>query len=197
MSKIKRPAKLPSLSLKRIGKLYKGLDHPVTIKDLILIILALLLLWALFIKDNQVIAQPTPKTPSLAHIAPLQDTSAQFAPQPPLEVIYRLNLANNFPNGYIYGYCTWYVASKIKIPDGWGNAKYWDEGARANDYTVSSIPKVGTIAQSDAGWAGHVAIIKAIEGDKVLVTEMNVAGWNKVSERWTPTVNWEYIYPKG
>jgi surface antigen len=59
------------------------------------------------------------------------------------------------------------------IPGGWGNANQWANSARSAGYTVNSTPEVGAIAQTDAGPFGHVAIVEAIQGSNVVVSEMN------------------------
>ena len=55
----------------------------------------------------------------------------------------------------------------------WGNANTWDNNARAAGYAVNSTPAVGALAQTDAGPFGHVAVVEAIEGSNVVVSEMN------------------------
>lgn len=53
---------------------YRYLDHPITVKDVLLILLALLLLWALFFKDHYAIAEPVKpsKMPAIATYKPLK-----------------------------------------------------------------------------------------------------------------------------
>ena len=104
-------------------------------------------------------------------------------------------------NGYDYGYCTWYVASKVSVPTNWGNANTWDEYARLSGWTVSSIPRSSAIAQSDRGWAGHVAVVhevrKTANGYEVKYSDMNgLAGWGRVGfSDWTPSTYFsDYIY---
>ncbi|MBI2007717.1 LysM peptidoglycan-binding domain-containing protein [Candidatus Saccharibacteria bacterium] len=104
-------------------------------------------------------------------------------------------------NGYDYGYCTWYVASKVAVPTNWGNANTWDEYARLSGWTVSSIPKVGAIGQSDRGWAGHVAVVDAVRvglnGVEIKYSDMNgLAGWGRIGHSdWIPASYFpDYIY---
>ncbi len=91
-------------------------------------------------------------------------------------------------NGYAYGYCTWYVASRIQVPNNWGNANTWAYYAALSGWTVSSTPTVGAIAQTSAGYAGHVAIVTAVNDDgTVTISEMNAtAGWGRVDTRTLP-----------
>jgi surface antigen len=102
-------------------------------------------------------------------------------------------------NGYDYGYCTWYVANKIPVPTNWGNANTWDNYARLSGWTVSSVPRVGAIAQSNRGWAGHVAIVEAVSADGLMIkySDMNgIAGWGRVGySDWVPAAYYSnYIY---
>ncbi len=86
-------------------------------------------------------------------------------------------------NGYDFGYCTWYVANMISVPSNWGNANTWDNGAIASGWTVSSIPRVGAIGQTDRGAEGHVAVVEAVSDDGTMIkySDMNgLAGWGRV-----------------
>lgn len=87
-------------------------------------------------------------------------------------------------NGYDPGWCTWYVANKINVPTGWGNANTWDDRARMTPgWSVSSTPRVGAIGQTDRGWAGHVAVIEEVsaDGTQIKYSDMNgIAGFNRV-----------------
>ncbi len=102
-------------------------------------------------------------------------------------------------NGYDYGYCTWYVASRIAVPNNWGNANTWDNYARLSGWTVSSVPVAGAIAQTDRGWAGHVAIVDAVSSDGGMIkySDMNgLAGWGRVGySDWVTAATFQhYIY---
>jgi len=55
----------------------------------------------------------------------------------------------------------------------WGNANQWGAGARAAGYRVDSSPEVGAVAETTAGAYGHVAVVEAISGSNVIVSEMN------------------------
>ena len=86
-------------------------------------------------------------------------------------------------NGYDYGYCTWYVASRIAVPNNWGNANSWAYYASASGWTVSSTPVAGAIAQTPAGYAGHVAVVEAVsaDGTQIKYSDMNgLKGWGQV-----------------
>lgn len=95
-------------------------------------------------------------------------------------------------NGYFYGWCTWYVASKISVPTNWGNANTWDSGARATPgWTVSTVPVKGAIGQTDRGSQGHVGIVEEVSADGTMIkySDMNgLAGFARVgySTDWVP-----------
>lgn len=101
-------------------------------------------------------------------------------------------------NGYDPGWCTWYVASRINVPIGWGNANTWDYYAGMTPgWIVSDTPKVGAIAQHNRGWAGHVAVVEAVNGNMIKYSDMNgIAGFNNVGySGWVPASHFDnYIY---
>ena len=98
-------------------------------------------------------------------------------------------------NGYDPGWCTWYAADRVNVPSNWGNANAWDEGARSSGWTVSSIPRVGAVAQTNAGWAGHVGVVEEVsaDGKRIKYSDMNgLAGWGNIGySGWVP-VNSKY-----
>jgi surface antigen len=95
-------------------------------------------------------------------------------------------------NGYDYGYCTWYVASQIAVPNNWGNASSWAYYAALSGWAVSPTPSVGAIAQTPyaAGGEGHVAIVTAVsaDGSQIKFSDMNgIAGWGRIGySGWEP-----------
>ena len=98
-------------------------------------------------------------------------------------------------NGYAYGYCTWYVASRRAVPAYWGDASAWYYNAQASGFSVGSVPEVGAIAWTGAGYYGHVAIVVGASGGNVTISEMNgPAGWGKVDTRTVPASSFRYIY---
>lgn len=102
-------------------------------------------------------------------------------------------------NGYDYGFCTYYVATKISVPANWGNANTWDNRAGMSGWTVSSIPRAGAIAQTDRGSEGHVGLVQAVseDGTQIKYSDMNgIAGWGRVGySDWTSSSRFEhYIY---
>jgi surface antigen len=104
-------------------------------------------------------------------------------------------------NGYVPGYCTYYVASRVSIPTNWGNARNWAAGARATPgWTVSTTPQAGAIAQTTAmHWLGHVAYVEEVSEDRTMIrySDMNgIAGFNRVGySGWVPASTYQaYIH---
>jgi surface antigen len=100
-------------------------------------------------------------------------------------------------NGYDYGYCTYYVASKIAVPSNWGNANTWDNYARATPgWSVMLTPVPGAVAQTDRGGLGHVAIVSEVSPDGTMIkySDMNgLAGWGRVGySDWTSASHFEH-----
>lgn len=106
----------------------------------------------------------------------------------------RVRPYGTYGNSYSFGNCTAYVASRVAVPNSWGNANSWFWSAQAAGWPTGGAPRVGAIATTRAGWWGHVALVEAIDGDNVLVSEMNYAGFNYISQRWTYAGEFSYIY---
>lgn len=102
-------------------------------------------------------------------------------------------------NGYDYGYCTYYAAARSGAPSNWGNANTWAYYAALSGWTVSSVPRPGAIAQTSAGYLGHVAIVEQVsaDGSQIIYSDMNgISGWGRVgTSGWVPVSHFEhYIY---
>ncbi len=98
-------------------------------------------------------------------------------------------------NGYSFGYCTYYVASRRSIPSFWGNANAWYYNAQRSGFSVGSTPARGAIAWTGAGYFGHVAYVESVSGGMVTVSEMNYnGGWGRVSYRTVSANSFRYIY---
>lgn len=97
--------------------------------------------------------------------------------------------------GYDPGWCTYYASAQAGVPGGWGNANTWHLYAPLSGWTVSSTPRVGAVAQSTTGWAGHVGIVHAVkvkEGQYFIkYSDMNgLAGFNRVGySDWVPATS--------
>lgn len=85
----------------------------------------------------------------------------------------------NHRNLYDWGQCTWHVFNRrAQIGKGistyWWNANNWDNAAARDGYRIDYHPTVGSIAQSDAGYYGHVAFVERVNSNgSILVSEMN------------------------
>lgn len=96
-------------------------------------------------------------------------------------------------NGYDWGWCThWAKVMRPDMPNDLGNADMWYTNAAARGYSVGYAPQVGAVAAAVSYM--HVAYVKAVDGNRVLVSEMNYNGFGVVSERWSDTSEWRYIY---
>jgi surface antigen len=126
--------------------------------------------------------------------------NGSIAPSAVSSVSYGVFLASYGGNGYDYGWCTYYAASRVGVPSNWGNANTWDDYARLSGWTVSSRPKAGAVAQSDAmSFLGHVAVVEAVSADGSMIkySDMNgIAGWGRVGySGWVPATTYQhYIY---
>lgn len=106
----------------------------------------------------------------------------------------RVKPTGTYASTYSFGNCTYYVASRIQIPGSWGNANTWLADAQAQGWPTGAAPRVGAIATTTNGYYGHVAIVEAIQGPDVLISEMNYAGFNVVSTRLAAASEFNYIY---
>lgn len=95
-------------------------------------------------------------------------------------------------NGYSYGQCTWYVASRRAVPGNWGNAANWYYGAQSSGFATGITPQPGAIGVERG--INHVVYVEAVLGDTVTVSEMNFVGWNVKSFRTAPASAFLYIY---
>ena len=94
-------------------------------------------------------------------------------------------------NGFDYGYCTWWVANKRRIP--WrGNAGEWWWNARPFGFAEGPTPRVGAIMAMGTSYIsplGHVAYVESVNANgSFVISEMNWwgvpgGGWNRVDYR--------------
>lgn len=92
-------------------------------------------------------------------------------------------------NGYPYGWCTYYVASRKNIPSNWGNAGDWLYSAQRAGYATGYNPAPGAVLVTGESWWGHVAIVEAVNGNSITISEMNYNGWGVTSSRTISTSN--------
>jgi surface antigen len=87
-------------------------------------------------------------------------------------------------NGYPYGWCTYYVASRRQVPSNWGNAGQWLRSARGAGWSTGNEPVVGAIMVTGESAWGHVTIVESVGGGQVVISEMNgPAGFGVVGRR--------------
>lgn len=103
---------------------------------------------------------------------------------------------DTYSNSYDVGQCTYGAASmKGDIPSDWGNANNWAYMAKLAGYTVNNIPIVGAVAETTAGWAGHVAVVTGLNADGTIqIEEMNYDGYGDGLYRSRPAAISEFVY---
>jgi len=111
----------------------------------------------------------------------------------------------NYNEGYA-GSCVYYVMDRFHqmtgvYPKAFGDARYLATGAAASGWTVSSKPRVNSIAifqpgQNGAGGpTGHAAWVEQISGNQIYIAEMNAPNPYQITHRWlTPAAGVQYIY---
>lgn len=98
--------------------------------------------------------------------------------------------------------CVSYAAFKVAASGrhmpywgGRGNANQWDENARAAGIAVDGNPRVGDIAQSNAGFYGHVMYVEHVYGDgTILISQYNVNLDGRYSEKRIPASGLNFIH---
>lgn len=97
-------------------------------------------------------------------------------------------------NAYPWGQCTWWAyvrRHQLGLPVGsyFGNGGQWANSARAYGYRVDQTPSVGAVIVFAPGQDGadplygHVAIVEAVYGNRILISESNVRGLGVISHR--------------
>lgn len=96
---------------------------------------------------------------------------------------------NGNSKGFAWGNCTYYVALNKKVT--WrGNANQWMRNAAAAGVATGSKPVAGSIVSFSGhgynGYYGHVGIVVDIDGDDIIVKDMNYRRLNEVTVRRIP-----------
>jgi len=131
------------------------------------------------VKPAQTVAQPAATVNAVAK--PQTVVKPKVAVKPATQTKVIAAQGNHFPRGY----CTFYVASKRNIS--WsGNAGTWLSGAKSAGFATGSVPKPGSIMVTSESPVGHVAYVESVNGDEVVVSEMNYRGFGVVSSRTIP-----------
>jgi len=89
---------------------------------------------------------------------------------------------------YPWGWCTWWVEHKRAIPATLGNGKNWLDNALALGFNVCKgsdcAPEVGAIISiKTSNTLGHVAYVEKVEGDTVIISEMNYYQFGEMNYR--------------
>jgi len=85
---------------------------------------------------------------------------------------------------FVYGQCTWYVASRRYVP--WsGDAWMWWANARAMGFPEGQVPEPGAIMVTwESYYYGHVAYVEQVNLDgSFVVSEMNYRAWDVIDTR--------------
>ncbi len=90
------------------------------------------------------------------------------------------------PDGFPYGQCTYYAASRRTVT--WaGNAGWWFQAANGIR-PEGHVAVAGAIVVFRTGWFGHVGIVESVNADgSFVISEMNYygdgGGWGRVDHR--------------
>lgn len=175
--------------------------------------------------DNCYVTDFYLKTGSISYVKPKCDTSTIPAPPAPTsgspgggdsgnagaiknDYPYDASTCGDIDRWYYFAcQCTSFVAWRINERLGieftnkykgaaWGNAEFWDDAAKEVGVKVDNTPVPGCIAQTDAGSAGHVAWVAAVDGDNVTIEEFNYVSIEQYSTRSVPKSTFRYIHIK-
>jgi len=85
---------------------------------------------------------------------------------------------------FVYGQCTWYVASRRWVP--WsGDAWMWWANARSMGFPEGQVPEPGAIMVTwESYYYGHVGYVEQVNLDgSFIVSEMNYRAWDVIDTR--------------
>ncbi|MFE0020253.1 CHAP domain-containing protein [Amycolatopsis sp. NPDC059021] len=100
----------------------------------------------------------------------------------------------NMYNRECVSWAAFTIARHGKSAANYGDAKYWDDNARNNGFRVDNTPTAGSIAQTDNGRYGHVAIVDSVHGDTVTVEDYNWTGDGHYLVHDVKTAAFRYIH---
>lgn len=153
----------------------------------------------IIVPGGQVVQPPAPKVTPKPKVKPKVNT-----PDTGINQVTSLGdgydgINHIFPKGY----CTYYVATQMKITFG-GNAKNWLANAKASGYATGQepAPRSAVVMTGPAGALrryGHVAYVESVNGNgTITISEMNYEHFNRINSR-TLSINDStirgYIYP--
>lgn len=101
----------------------------------------------------------------------------------------------SYGNNYDYGECTYWVASKVSVPQSMGDATNWSYGLLDAGWN-QGVARAGAIGVSHLGIAGHVVYVESVNADgSVNISEMNaLLGWNQVDYRTVGASDFQWFY---
>ena len=119
--------------------------------------------------------------------------------------VWAINGSIGDPWGFVLRNCTSFVAWRLRERGGsafsnsyagqhWGDARHWDDAARAAGIRVDAVPAIGAVAQTDDGRVGHVAWVSAIGPGTVTVEEYNHASAGGYGTRTVPVGAFRYLH---
>ncbi len=119
--------------------------------------------------------------------------------------VWSINGSIGDPWGFVLRNCTSFVAWRLQERNRldfsnafggrhWGDARNWDDVARALGYRVDSVPAIGAVAQTDDGRVGHVAWVSAIGPGTVTIEEYNHASPGGYGSRTVPVGSFRYLH---
>ncbi|MET8995852.1 CHAP domain-containing protein [Amycolatopsis sp. NPDC004169] len=100
----------------------------------------------------------------------------------------------NMYNRECVSWAAFNIARHGESANNYGDAKYWDDNARNQGYRVDNTPTVGSIAQTDNGRYGHVAIVDSIHGGTITVEDYNWTGDGHYLVHDVSTSSFRYIH---
>lgn len=88
------------------------------------------------------------------------------------------DISNPSANTYPWGQCTWGVKNLAPwVGEYWGDAKNWENSAKAEGYSTGTTPVAGSIIVWLDGAYGHVAMVKDVdENGNIQIYESNYGG---------------------
>lgn len=95
-------------------------------------------------------------------------------------------------NGYVAGYCTWYVKNRRPdLPNNLGNASSWVSRASSQGLSTGSTPAVGAVGQR----GNHVVYVESVNDDgTITITDMNHEALYEITTRVVSASDFRYIY---
>lgn len=95
-------------------------------------------------------------------------------------------------NGYVAGYCTWYVKNRRPdLPNTLGNGYEWFGRAQAQGLSTGYTARAGAVAQRN----NHVAYVEKVHGDGTMtISDMNYRNLYEKTVRRVSISEWRFIY---